>query len=189
MQQSCAAANLARLPLPVVPRLEDLASLFLPRNDPVPAHDYSSSFDFDVVVGLDPAYYYYPSHSCDGGVAIATPVSSVSAERKRRRLASNRASARRSRARRQRRLDELSLRAAELLGANQRLLVELNRVVARHGAVARENARRTPGSERKPLACGEGSARWRWERRQRQRQQGRDPCVPPAEMALVAFLV
>lgn len=140
MQQSCAAANLARLPLPVVPGLEeDLASLFLPRNGPVPAHDYSSSFD--VVVGLDPAYYYYPSHSCDGGVAIATPVSSVSAERKRRRLASNRASARRSRARRQRRLHELSLRAAELLGANQRLLVELNRVVARHGAVARENAR------------------------------------------------
>jgi hypothetical protein len=142
MQQSCAAANLARLPLPVVPGLEDLASLFLARNGPVPAaHDYSSSFDFDVVVGLDPSYYYYPSHSCDGGVAIATPVSSVSAERKRRRLASNRASARRSRARRQRRLDELSLRAAELLGANQRLLVELNRVVARHGAVARENAR------------------------------------------------
>lgn len=142
MQQSCAAANLARLPLPVVPGLEeDLASLFLPRNGPVPAHDYSSSFDLDVAVGLDPAYYYYPSHSCDGGVAIATPVSSVSAERKRRRLASNRASARRSRARRQRRLDELSLRAAELLGANQRLLVELNRVVARHGAVARENAR------------------------------------------------
>ncbi|AQK60185.1 uncharacterized LOC100283747 [Zea mays] len=141
MQQSCAAANLARLPLPVVPGLEDLASLFLPRNGPVlPAHDYSSSFDFDVVAGLDPAYYYYP-HSCDGGAAIATPVSSVSAERKRRRLASNRSSARRSRARRQRRLHELSLRAAELLGANQRLLVDLNRVVARHGAVARENAR------------------------------------------------
>ncbi|KAF7078729.1 hypothetical protein CFC21_083114 [Triticum aestivum] len=62
-------------------------------------------------------------------------------ERKTRRLASNRESARRSRVRKQRRLDELSTRAARLRAANQRLLVELNRVLAEHGRVARESAR------------------------------------------------
>lgn len=62
-------------------------------------------------------------------------------ERKTRRLASNRESARRSRVRKQRRLDELSSRAARLRAANQRLLVELNRVLAEHGRVARESAR------------------------------------------------
>jgi hypothetical protein len=61
-------------------------------------------------------------------------------ERKTRRLASNRESAKRSRVRKQRRLDELSSRAARLHATNQRLLVELNRVIAEHGRVARESA-------------------------------------------------
>jgi hypothetical protein len=61
-------------------------------------------------------------------------------ERKTRRLASNRESAKRSRVRKQRRLDELSSRAARLRAANQKLLVELNRVIAEHGRVARESA-------------------------------------------------
>ncbi|KAK1604180.1 hypothetical protein QYE76_027853 [Lolium multiflorum] len=60
-------------------------------------------------------------------------------ERKTRRLASNRESAKRSRVRKQRRLDELSSRAARLRAANQKLLVELNRVIAEHGRVARES--------------------------------------------------
>ncbi|CAD6251561.1 unnamed protein product [Miscanthus lutarioriparius] len=135
MQQNC-AANLACLPG------FDLASLFLPQIQNDPMYDLSSFDMFD----LDP----YP-YSCNGSVTTIT-VSSVSAaaadnhqgrrgndERKKRRLASNRESARRSRVRKQRRLDELSLQVAELLGTNQRLLVELNHVIAKHAAVAREN--------------------------------------------------
>ncbi|KAG0532125.1 hypothetical protein BDA96_04G081500 [Sorghum bicolor] len=140
MQQNC-AANLACLPG------FDLASLFLPQIQNDPIYDFSS---FDMV-DLDPYPYTY---SCNG--SVATTVSSVSAaaaaaddhqerrgndERKKRRLASNRESARRSRVRKQRRLDELSLQVAELLGTNHRLLVELNHVIAKHAAVVRENAK------------------------------------------------
>ncbi|RLN09938.1 basic leucine zipper 43-like [Panicum miliaceum] len=62
-------------------------------------------------------------------------------ERKKRRLASNRESARRSRVRKQRRLDDLSSQVAELLDTNQRLLIELNHVIGRHSRVVRENAK------------------------------------------------
>lgn len=137
MQQNW-AADLACLPG------LDLGSLFLPQNDD-PMYDFST---FDMV-DLDP----YPC-SCNGSVTTTT-VSSVSAaaadkhqerrgndvERKKRRLASNRESARRSRVRKQRRLYELSLQVAELLGTNQRLLVELNHVTAKHALLARENAK------------------------------------------------
>jgi hypothetical protein len=137
MQPNC-VANLACLPG------FDMASFFLPQIQNDPMYDFSS---FDMV-DLDP----YP-YSCNGSVTT-TIVSSVSAaaadnhqerrghdERKKRRLASNRESARRSRVRKQRRLDELSLQVAELLGTNHRLLVELNHVIAKHAAVARENAK------------------------------------------------
>jgi predicted nuclease with TOPRIM domain len=65
----------------------------------------------------------------------------MSETRKARRLASNRESARRSRVRRRRQLDELSAITAELRATNQRLVVELNRAEARYAQVARENAR------------------------------------------------
>lgn len=137
MQQNC-AANLACLPG------FDLASLFLPQIQNDPIYDFSSFH----MVDLDPFPY-----SCNGSVTTTT-VSSVSAvaaenhqerrggdERKKRRLASNRESARRSRVRKQRRLDELSLQVAELLGTNHKLLVELNHVIAKHAAMAHENAK------------------------------------------------
>ncbi|KAL5224779.1 hypothetical protein ABZP36_011418 [Zizania latifolia] len=62
-------------------------------------------------------------------------------ERKERRLASNRESARRSRMRRRRQLDELLSLVAKLRAANHRLAVELNRAAARHAQLARDNAR------------------------------------------------
>ncbi|KAI4971214.1 hypothetical protein ZWY2020_002128 [Hordeum vulgare] len=80
--------------------------------------------------------------SCGSGLShVAGAAAAVSETRKARRLASNRESARRSRMRRRRQLDELSACAAELRAANQRLVVDLNRAEARHAQVARENAR------------------------------------------------
>ncbi|KAJ1278292.1 hypothetical protein BS78_04G069100 [Paspalum vaginatum] len=126
MQQDC-AANLACLPG------LDFTSFFLPQNDPM--YDDFSSLD---MVGLGP-------YSCNGGITVGTAGGNQERrggdERKRRRLASNRESARRSRVRKQRRLDDLSAQVAELLGANQRLLIELNHVMAKHARVVRENAK------------------------------------------------
>jgi hypothetical protein len=118
---------------------------FLPQAyDPRTAHDFASLSDMVA-----------PYASCNGGGSDATvgwlspgdgTVEGQAAgrgkgdERKTRRLASNRESAKRSRVRKQRRLDELSSRAARLRATNQRLLVELNRVIAEHGRVARESA-------------------------------------------------
>lgn len=96
------------------------------------------------MVDLDP-------YICNG--SATTTISSVSGatadnqerrsndERKKRRLASNRESARRSRVRKQRRLGDLSLQVAELLGTKQRLLIELNHMIAKHAFTVRENAK------------------------------------------------
>ena len=43
--------------------------------------------------------------------------------------------------RKQRRLDDLSSQVAELLDTNQRLLIELNHMIARHARIVRENAK------------------------------------------------
>jgi hypothetical protein len=134
MQQNCVGVVGA---LACLPSFDFTTSSLLLHNDPTDVYGCSS---LDMVVG---------PYSCNG--AGGTTISSVPAdssnrarrsndERKRRRLASNRESAKRSRARRQRRLGELSVQVSELRGANQRLLVELNRTIARHARVVRENA-------------------------------------------------
>ncbi|CAN6243384.1 unnamed protein product [Urochloa humidicola] len=128
MQQNC-VADLACLPG------FDFSSFFLPQNDP---HIY----DFNPLDMIDP-------YNCNG----STTISSMSAgtvdnqggrsndERKKRRLASNRESARRSRVRKQRRLNDLSSQVAELLDTNQKLLIELHHIIAKHARIVRENAK------------------------------------------------
>ncbi|KAF8769559.1 hypothetical protein HU200_006174 [Digitaria exilis] len=128
MQQNC-VANLACLPG------LDFTSLFQPQNDPY-------IYDFDPLDMVGP-------YSCNA----STIISSMSAgtadnqerlcndERKKRRLASNRESARRSRVRKQRRLSDLSSQVAELQDTNQRLLIELHHVIAKHARIVRENAK------------------------------------------------
>ncbi|OEL13547.1 hypothetical protein BAE44_0025437 [Dichanthelium oligosanthes] len=126
MQQNC-VANLACLPG------LDFTSFFLPQNDPC-------IYDFNPLDMVG-------SYNCNG----STTISSMSAgtadnqetcrndERKKRRLASNRESARRSRVRKQRRLNDLSSQVAELQGTNQRLLIELHHMIAKHARIVREN--------------------------------------------------
>ncbi|KAL6888362.1 hypothetical protein ACP4OV_009388 [Aristida adscensionis] len=120
---------------------------------------YHSSMDFisSFLLQTDPYMYDIDSldmiapYNCNG--STTTTISSMSAgtadneakrsndERKKRRLASNRESAKRARVRKQRRLDELSSQVAELRDTNQRLLVELNHIIAKHTRVVGENAK------------------------------------------------
>ncbi|KAL6629027.1 hypothetical protein ACP70R_028792 [Stipagrostis hirtigluma subsp. patula] len=114
------------------------------------AMDFTSSF----LLQNDPYMYDLQSldtvgpYNCNGSNTISSmsggtasnQARSSNDERKKRRLASNRESAKRARVRKQRRLDELSSQVAELRDTNQRLLVELNHMIAKHSRVARENA-------------------------------------------------
>jgi hypothetical protein len=117
----------------------DITSSSLAQNDPPGMYGFSS---LDLV----------GPYSCNGGSTIIGSMPGGTSttdniksrrsndERKRRRLASNRESAKRSRVRKQGRLGELSAQASELRSTNQRLLVELNHAVAKHASIVRENA-------------------------------------------------
>lgn len=112
----------------------DCTSLFLLQNDPH-MHDFNS---LDMVGPFN----------CNGNTTISS-VPAVAAnnqarhdnDEKKRRLASNRESARRSRVRKQRLLDELPSRVAQLRATNQRLLVELNHMISKHARIVHENAK------------------------------------------------
>ncbi|KAK3152365.1 hypothetical protein QOZ80_2BG0157920 [Eleusine coracana subsp. coracana] len=118
----------------------------------LPSFDFTSSF---LLQNDPPLMYGFSSmdtvgpYNCNGsGISISSMPEGTADnrarrsndERKKRRLASNRESAKRSRVRKQRRLGELSAQVTELRDTKQRLLVELNHVIARYTRVARENA-------------------------------------------------
>ncbi|KAF0935510.1 hypothetical protein E2562_034301 [Oryza meyeriana var. granulata] len=117
----------------------DFASLFPSQNDTY-SHDFSTVLDM-----VDPYYSYNGSITTMSSVpedeANNQAMRHGNDERKKRRLVSNRESARRSRVRKQRRLDELSLQVSELRDTNQRLLVELNHMITKHARIVKENSK------------------------------------------------
>jgi hypothetical protein len=111
----------------------DFASCFLLPRAPLVHEHYMG--------GGDSPWLGYGGCFHDAGAGEQQDGGGARDERKARRLASNRESARRSRVRRQGQMDELASRVGVLRDANTRLAVELNRGAAAHARATRENAR------------------------------------------------
>ncbi|KAE9615444.1 hypothetical protein Lal_00020937 [Lupinus albus] len=115
-------------------------SFLVPSNFILQQSDHIPNFNPNSLLNNFPNNHYISSNSTTSDEADELNLN-IFNERKQRRMISNRESARRSRIRKQKQLDELWSHVVRLRNENHNLLDKLNHVFESHDKVLQENAR------------------------------------------------